>query len=203
MKTTLFLSLLVLLCVGCASKPPLSPSNFLDDYSRLDKADDNRMRYVSSKLKDYTAFMVDPVEMEIAPQKLSDKDRAEVARYFRTKVTQVLESRQHRIVSEADVNVARVRIAMTGIANSTWWQKLHPGMRMTGTGTGGASCEGEVIDSVTGEQLAAWIVTNSGNQFDFTAFSTVADVKAVIDRWAVQAGNRLDDLRGAKQPGEP
>lgn len=93
------------------------------------------------------------------------------------------------------VGVARVQIALTDIAESTWWRKIHPVWRSLGAGTGGASMEAEIVDSVTGERLAAVIQTVSGNQFDFTAFSTLADVKSAIDKWAETGRKELVMLR--------
>ena len=193
--------LLPCLVLGCASKPPLKEGGFLEDYSKLQPVDDSFMRYVSPQLKTYRAYIVDPVEFTVPPQRLSEKDLAEVARYFRSKLIELLRSRQYQVVDDVDVNVARIQIAMTDVAESTWWKKLHPVSRVAGAGTGGASCEGEIIDSVTGEQLAAWIRTSSGNQFNFLAFSTVADVKSAIDKWASDAANRLDEFRKSQAAG--
>lgn len=110
----------------------------------------------------------------------------------------VVEGQGLGVVDRPGVGVARVRLALTDVAKSTWWQKIHPASRMTGAGTGGAAMEGEVIDSVTGEQVAAIVQAGQGNQFDFSAFSTLADVKNAIDAWAEQAGARLKELRSTK-----
>ncbi len=194
--------LVPLAILACAKKPALNQSGFLEDYSKLESVNSSNMRYISPALKSYTAFIVDPIEFTVPPKKLSEKDRAEVARYFRSKLIEVLKSQQYEVVDDVGVNVARIQIAMTDVANSTWWIKLHPASKISGAGTGGAACEGEVIDSVTGEQLAAWISTASGNQFNFLAFSTVADVKSAIDKWASDAAKRLDELRKS-QPTAP
>jgi hypothetical protein len=194
--------LIALLILGCAKKPPLKQTGFLEDYSKLEPVNDNLMRYVSPQLKSYTAFIVDPVEFTVPPKKLSKKDRAEVARYFRSKLIELLRSRQYEVVDDVGVNVARIQIGMTDVANSTWWMRIHPVSRMSGAGTGGAACEGEIIDSITGELLAAWIRTSSGNQFNFLAFSTVADVKSAINKWASDAAQRLDEMRKS-QPTAP
>ena len=58
--------------------------------------------------------------------------------------------------------------------------------------------EGEVLDSVSGKQIGAVVQASPGNQFNFTNFSTVADVKSAIDKWADQAGRRLDEMRALK-----
>jgi hypothetical protein len=191
-----------LVILGCAKKPPMNQAGFLQNYSNLESVNSSTMRYISPALKSYTAFIVDPIEFTVPPKKLSEKDRAEVARYFRAKLIEVLKSQQFEIVDDVGENVARIQIAMTDVANSTWWMKIHPASRVSGAGTGGAACEGEVIDSITGEQLAAWVRTSTGNQFNFLAFSTVSDVKGAIDKWAADAAKRLDEMRKS-QPVAP
>jgi hypothetical protein len=59
--------------------------------------------------------------------------------------------------------------------------------------------EGEVLDSVTGKQLGAVVQAAPGNQFNFTAFSTVDDVKSAIDKWADQ-GQFYLSRSGGKDP---
>jgi hypothetical protein len=180
---------------GCAKTPPAKQTGFLSDYSRLRQINDRRMNYVSPTLRDYQSYMIDPIEFRTPPEKLSPKQRAQVAQHFHQRLREVLQQQGFAIVTEPDVGVARVSIALTDVANSTWWKKVHPVARSTGAGTGGAAMEGEVIDSVTGEQLAAFIQASPGNQFNFLAFSTVADINSAIDKWADQAARRLKELR--------
>jgi hypothetical protein len=180
----------------------MNQTGFLEDYSRLESINESTMRYISPALKSYTAFIVDPIEFTVPPKKLSEKDRAEVARYAREKLIEVLKSQKFEVVEDVDVNVARIQIAMTDVANSTWWIKIHPASRVSGAGTGGAACEGEVIDSITGVQLAAWIRTSTGNQFNFLALSTVSDVKGAIDKWAVDMAKRLEEIRKSQPVAE-
>jgi hypothetical protein len=198
----MILFLVLGLAGGCASKPPLTHSGFLEDYSKLTTVDDSLMLYVSPQLKSYNSFMIDPIEFTVPPKKLTPEGRAEVARYFRSKLVEVLKSRGFSIAEDTNVGVARVQIAMTDVANSTWWMKVHPAARLSGAGTGGASCEGEIIDAVTGEQLAAWIKTSSGSQFDILAWSTVADVKSAIDKWANDSAKRLEELKKSSPPAQ-
>lgn len=191
-------ALVVLIAVivgGCASSPPAEQTGFLSDYSRLQEKDSKRMSYASPELKNYQAYMVDPIEFRVPPEKLSPAERADVARHFNKRLTQLLEKRGYAIVREPGVGVARVSIALTDVARSTWWLRLHPASRASGAGTGGAAMEAEIIDSVTGQQLAAAVQASPGTQFDITAFSTVADVNNAINKWAQQAELRLDELR--------
>lgn len=182
---------------GCASKPPAVQTGFLSDYSRLEVVGSSRMRYVSPKLAEYDAYIVDPVHVLVQETVLSAEDRAEVARYFREAFVRVAESDAVTVTDAPGVGVARVRLALTGVAKSTWWKKVHPVSRAAGAGTGGAAMEGEVVDSLTGEQLGAVVQAGTGNQFDLSAFSTLADVKSVIDDWAEHAATNVRELRSS------
>lgn len=192
-----FLGLAALLsgATGCASKPKLTHSGFLSDYSKLEPVNDSRMRYQSGRLAEYRTFMVDQVRVTAPGDKLSASERADVTAYFRDKVIDALRQTGHGVVNEPGPGVARVRIALTDIAGSTWWQKVHPVSRAVGAGTGGAAMEAEIIDSQSKEQLGAVVQAGSGNQFDLTAFSTVADVKSAIDGWVQHFMDRLRELR--------
>ncbi len=188
------------LCLGallaaCASRPEAKPSGFLSDYSRLAKVDAHRMWYASPRLAEYGSFIVDPVVFRSPPERLTPEQRADVAAHFLARVESLLKDRGLAVTSAPHEGVARVSFALTDIAKSTWWMKIHPGMRASGAGTGGAAMEAEIVDSVTGEQLLAAVQSSFGQQFDITAFSTAADVKNAIDKWAVQAGKHFDEVR--------
>lgn len=185
--------------VGCGPKTPVQ-TGFLSTYDNLKVVDNTRMRFVSEDLKNYSAFIVDPVELRVQenPPVLTPEHRAEVAVYFREAFIKVLTDRGYSVVDEAGVGVARVQLALTDVQTTTWWLNLHPASKLTGAGTGGASMEGEIVDSVTGEQLAAVVQAGKATQFKLDSFSTLTDVKQTIDGWANTAGQRLDDLRSAK-----
>jgi hypothetical protein len=183
---------------GCASKPEITQSGFLDDYSKLSVEDESRMVYASPDLAQYDAFMIDPIQLRVGPTKLSPDDRAEAARYFLVSAANGLRSQGIKVTSEPGVGVARLQMALTDIATSTWWRKIDPLWRAMGDGTGGAAMEAQILDSITGQQLAAVVQAESGNQFDFTAFSTLADVKSVMDKWAEIGAKELQTLRARK-----
>jgi hypothetical protein len=93
-----------------------------------------------------------------------------------------------------------VRVALTDINESTWWLNLHPASKISGVGTGGASMEGEVVDSITGRQLGAVIQSGKGSQFELDTFNRLDDVKDAINTWAENAGNRMAELRASNAP---
>ena len=188
-------TLVALFAAGCASTP--EPTGFLSDYSRLEKTGQARMGYVSPQLADYDAFMIDPIEYRINRDKpvLTDEQKAEIANYFRTTFEQTLREKNYKIVTTSGPRVARLRAAFTDIQKSKWYLNLYYGTKLAGAGTGGASIEAEVIDSVTGKQLGGVIAAGKGNQFELDHFKALDDVEDVIDKWAKILANRLDELR--------
>lgn len=192
----LFTLFLLFIGFGCASSPP-SQTGFLSDYSALKKDKDGAMRYISPTLRDYSSFIIDPVQVT-AQEKLKEKERAEVADYFSEALSKELAKRGYPVTSQPGPGVARVRVAITNIQESKWYLNLYPGTKLTGMGTGGASMEGEVVDSQSGQQLGAVIQAGKGNQFELDMFSKLDDVKDTINKWAHNACNRLDELKGRK-----
>ncbi len=179
---------------ACSSKPPIAQTGFLSTYDNLRAESDSRLVYGSTDLADYTSFIIDPIEMRVPLSKLSAADQAEAARYFRASTAETIRSQGFTVTDTPGLRTARVQIAMTDIAKSTWWRKIHPVWRSLGAGTGGAAMEAEIVDSVSGRQLAAVVQSVSGNQFDFTAFSTLSDVKSAIDKWGDRGRLELRQL---------
>ena len=184
---------------GCATTP--EPTGFISDYSRLEKSGSSAMRFMSPNLRDYDGFIVDPVQIRTRrnPPVLKPEERAEVAQYMQSSLEDLLRDRDYSLTNRSGVGIGRIRVAITDATKSKWWLNLHPGSKLTGAGTGGAAMEGEIIDSITGEQLAAVIQAGRGNQFELDTFSALDDVRDVIDKWAKAAGQRLDELRGNDQ----
>jgi hypothetical protein len=188
--------LLTFVLFGCAGQAS-PPSGFLADYSHLEAQDDGSLRYLGPKMREYNSYILDPIEIreQKSPPVLTPQQSADVAKYFNQSLAKELTRRGYHVVNEPAVGVARVRIAITGVQKSTWWMNLHPASKLSGVGTGGAAMEGEVIDSVTGEQLAAAIQGGKGSQFELDTFSQLDDVKDAIDGWTKRMGERLDQLR--------
>jgi hypothetical protein len=186
---------------GCASSGGAArTTGFLSDYSRLTRVSDSSMRYqgAPSEVSGYRAFIVDPVEVRFTPKPGSDlkaEDLEHIAAYFRGALIEAL-SDPYEVVSTPGPGVARFRIAITDIEGSTWWLNVSPVTRATGTGAGSASVEAELVDSVSGEQLAALVETQGGSRIGFDGLTRMGDAKAIIDRWVKRIRTRLDELRG-------
>ena len=114
---------------------------------------------------------------------------------MRNSLRKALRDNGFRLTETPDSDIGLIRVAITDVQKSKWYLNLHPATKLTGAGLGGASMEGEVVDSVTGKQLGAVVQSGKGNQFELDTFSELDDVKDVIDRWTEAAGKRLRELR--------
>lgn len=188
-----------LILAGCSSAPSTTQTGFLSSYAELTPAGPNRMRYTSPELGDYTAFIIDPVQVSSQPGKLEPEQRAEVANHFRRSLTSELTKRGYTVTETPGVRTARIRVAITNINDSVWWQKVHPASSLAGAGRGGAAMEGEIIDSITGDQLAGVVQSGVGSQFTLGNFSTISDINNVVDQWVLNACDRLDELRASRR----
>lgn len=66
----------------------------------------------------------------------------------------------------------------------------------SGTGTGSARVEMEILDSATGERLAAAVDAQAGNKRDFFGnFNKWDDAQDAFDGWAAKLSRRLTELR--------
>ena len=206
MPRSIQITLLLLLTatlVGCGGKTKLTATGFLSDYSRLTPDPNNaqRLEYVSPTMWTYTALIVDPITVrEInEPPKLTTKERAEIIEYMHAELVEVFESKGYELTSTPGTHAARVRIAITDIKKSDWWLNLHPASKLSGVGTGGASMEAEVVDSMSGVQVLAVVQSATGSQFELDTFSGIDDVKDAIDTWIKACGNRIDAARARNQ----
>ncbi|MHC5111987.1 MAG: DUF3313 domain-containing protein [Planctomycetota bacterium] len=180
---------------GCAPKAPIT--GYLSDYSNLRKDKDDALRFISPDLRNYNSFMIEPVQVRAQkdPPVLKPEERAEIAQYLKDALAKALKEAGFALAENPDVGVAIVRMAITDVDKSKWYLNIHPASKLSGAGAGGAAMEGEVIDSVTGVQLAGVVQATRGNQFDLTNFSGLDGIKDVVDRWAQRAGERLQELR--------
>lgn len=187
LKTSLCMSLLVL--AACATPAPHDASapgtepGFLTDYSKLQPTKDRPIRevYVAPGAKDraarYTAVMVDQPELFISPaskyQGIKPDEMKVIADALRSHVTDELKS-GYSIVDTPGENVLYLRLAVTNLMVQ---KKPRPimayipiGAVVHGVRNLGKSAterldlkdmgvEGEILDSMTMEILAAGIAT--------------------------------------------
>jgi hypothetical protein len=183
---------------GCAKAPKMTNTGFLSTYGNLEKAGDKRLEYLTGDIvTKYDKVIIDRVQVLVHSEKpiMTAEERDEVISYFQAVLERVMTDEGYEVVSEPGPHTARMRIAITDVQKSSVWASLHPGSKLMGAGTGGASMEGEILDSVTGRQVGAVIQASKGNQFELDYFDGLEDVKDAIDGWAKQAPKTFNKLR--------
>ncbi len=184
------LSVSLLVGFGCATRSP-GRSGLLTSYEGLSEVRGGAER-VGDELMLYDAFIIDPIEFHDDERwGLGKERRDEVSELIRTRCESVLHEAGHRVVAQPGTGVGRVRIVLTDVRGSVFLLSLHPGAKLTGAGAGSASMEGEVVDSLTGEQLLAVVRTGRGNQFELDTFDKFDDLTDVIEAWADELADRL------------
>ena len=85
---------------------------------------------------------------------------------------------------------------LTDLDKTALVAKLVPIAKAMGSGRGGASMEGELVDSQTGEQIAAVIQSTPGKVLLLGGVSKWGDAELAMDKWARQFRERLDAAHG-------
>ena len=193
---------------GCAEKNVVY-SGFLRDYSQLkpDPEVGGALRYLNPRksLKEYNRFQIDPIAVQfsrgatgaaIDPAKLNN-----LTVYFRNELVKAL-TKNYRVVNRPGPRVLRIRAAITDVDESEPLLNIHPAMKLSGMGLGGASMEAEAVDSVTGERIGAIKETRSGNRMSITAgLSRLGHAKQVIRYWVSRFMKNLDKAHGVDGKG--
>ena len=202
-------SILVLgLLVGCSGRPKVGHSGFLGDYSQFKPHPDVKgamlYEHPSRSLKQYNKFIIDPVVVHFAPDAketaIDPDELKELTDYFEEQLVKGLsESGHYQVVSAPGPGVLRLRIAITGIEKTTPIANIHPAMKMSGMGLGGAAMEAEAVDSVSGDRVAAVVDAQSGGRMGLTAgWTKYGHAKQVMNGWVERFVKRLDKAHGYK-----
>ena len=207
------------LLAGCAASgmKDVQKTGFLSDYSQLKPGGDDRAALYYIKpgvdLKPYNKLMFerfvvllsDSAEYrEIDPAMLK-----ELTDYYQNAVFTAVKD-GYEIVDQPGPGVLRVRVAITQLKPSnpttnTLSTIVPVGMVVAGAtkatsgdnlGTGEAGTEFEMLDSVTGERLAAAVDKRQGGKGVFRG--KWEDTKEAFDTWAKRFRLRLDEARGVK-----
>ncbi len=205
-----------LLLAGCAASgmKDVQKTGFLSDYSQLKPGGDDRsaLYYVKpgADLKPYNKLMFDRFVVllsdsaqfrEIDPAMLK-----ELTDYYQNAVFTAVKD-GYMIVDQPGPGVLRVRVAITELnpsnpTTNTLSTIVPVGMIVAGAtkatsgdnlGTGEAGTEFELLDSVTGERLAAAVDKRQGGKGVFRG--KWEDTKDAFDYWAKRFRQRLDEAR--------
>ena len=99
----------------------------------------------------------------------------------------------YKIVESPAPGVARIRVGITSLDASDGAYNVLIYTKITGAGLGGVATEAEVVDSITGEQLAAGIHWGSGSRVLRAGFTRAGDAKILIGRWVKLAREAIDE----------
>ncbi len=187
--------------VGCSGSPKAAHSGFLGtDYSKLEPLErwDGASHWESPKYKDYHRFIVDPIVVHFAPNAKGtgiDPGRLKQLTDGATEKLKETIAKREKLVDQPGPGVARIQAAITSIKTTTAVANIHPAMRMSGVGLGGAAFEAKGVDSVTGELLVAIYDSKPGSRIGLTeGWRQLGHAEQVIDRWIAIFGDYLDQL---------
>lgn len=187
-----------ILAMSPACSKQTKVTGFLTDYTRLERTNGS-LRYIDmERLGTYSMFIIKPVRVRLYHKVPSSPDRATLttlANYMHNAIVNVIRDR-YMIVSQPGPGVALIKIAITDIESSVAGVPLLPLAAMTGTGSGGASMEAEVLDSQTYEQIGALIESQKGSRVTLKKYMKWDDAKSVMDNWAKRFRERLDEAHG-------
>ncbi|MCG8686339.1 MAG: DUF3313 domain-containing protein [Desulfobacterales bacterium] len=208
---------LITLQLGCSTKEPTF-QGFLGDYSKLqpDDSDPKGAKYWRDSnvaLETYNKFILDEIYLYLSPDVKkalvqSDPESANrVVGYFKTAVEKAL-GPEYPIVDKAGPDVARLRIALTNVEihrkDLKIYQYIPIPLALTGVGevTGirdrisVLSMEGEMLDSMTGQQIAA-VVQVKGGEVSAKKLEDLSETDSypILDYWAEKLKERIADSK--------
>lgn len=197
----IFPGVLLIIVSGCAA--PVTEqdrSGFITDYSSLERVADNAYRYTGPKVKDYSSFIIDGPAMLFqngsadGSREFSDAEVEELGIYFRERLTKALtEDHGYAVVTEPGPGVAIIRIGITALDATIGALNVTIYTKVTGAGLGGAAMEGEMVDSISNEQLAAAIQWGTGSRVLRAGLTRLGDAKLQINRWTANLRDRIDE----------
>ncbi len=169
--------------------PSKRVSGFLDDYSGLspDPKNGDLLIYEKNKevLKTYHKFLIEPVTVYLLPEAedrgIDPDDLDRLARYFTGAITdELIGSDRYEVVTEPGPGVLDVRLAITNV-EPTGGKKnaalkagataasvaVAPGasLAVPRLSVGKVEIEGEMLDSVSGERMAAFVTGKGGRRW--------------------------------------
>ncbi len=200
-KVICFGAIVSAMAAGCAPVQDPGQAGFLSDYSKLEEIEENHLVYDSGNFGNYSKFIIEPIAMLYSqPEEkrvFDDEELEDLKAHFATKVRKALtENEGYQVVEVPGSGTARLHIGITDVDDTIGALNVTIYTKITGAGLGGAAMEGEMVDSVTGEQIAAVIRWGSGSRVLRAGFTHTGDAKIVIDRWAKDLRQRIDEAHG-------
>ena len=189
---------------GCASRP--KESGFLSSYAKLEPVDGspNFLRYVApdSELQRYDGVIIEPVQMKLYDEEkaasIKPQDQEHLEQFFTNQLTSDLKAANFNVVTTPGPTIARLRIALTDLKKSNPALNAVPQTKLSGIGLGEATMEMEFVDSQSGKQLAAGLVSQTGSRFSFAGLSQWGDVESIMKDWSKRIVARWEKVRAMR-----
>jgi len=195
---------------ACATISAPEQAGFLSTYENLDVVGNDRLFYPGSRVGEYSQFILDPTVLLFTPDpddaRFTAEELSELLEYFDNAIIEQLGRENHNgpgyeIVDEPGDGVARIRIGINDVEETVGALNVLIYTKITGAGLGGASAEGEMVDSLSGEQVAAAVRWGSGSRVLRAGFTHTGDAKIAIHHWARDLRHWIDFAHG--RTGEP
>jgi Protein of unknown function (DUF3313) len=194
-------------------------TGFLGDYSALspDPKNGDLLVFEKSKdvLKNYRKFIIDPVTVYLLPgtqdRGIDPEDLDRLARYFTDAITDELVGAGYDVVTEPGPGVLELQVAITNV-EPTGGKKnaalkagataasvaVAPGasLLVPRLSVGKVAIEGDMIDSVSGERMVAFVTGKGGRSWfsGLNAYKKWGDIESAFRVWAKNFRKRLDQL---------
>jgi len=201
-----------------AKPDTVQQTGFLKNYSQLQPGAKDQALLVyfnpDARWSRYTKVMIEPVTFwGDASSNVSVEDQQKLSSYYYNKLNEDL-SQKFQIVDRAGPGVMTLRVALTDPTAATPvlrsvsvvipQARLLNSVANLATGSyafvGSAQSEGEVVDSQTGERLAAAIDKRSGGLSIKNAnVWQWGDAENAMDYWAQRTADRLSTLQSGGQ----
>ncbi len=203
------LALSTVALAGCSAPvKQQEQSGYISDYSRLNKVADDAFAHTQAGLGEYDQFIITgpAVVFENTNEKgemvFSDEELEELRQYYRERLTRELtQEAEYAVVEAAGPGVANIRIAITALDATNGALNVTIYTKLTGAGLGGIAIEDEIVDSVSGEQLAATIRWGNGSRILRAGFTRLGDAKLKINRWVRELRERIDAAHAPVEEG--
>ena len=201
-----------------AKPDTVQQTGFLKDYSQLQPGAKDQALLVyfnpNARWNRYTKVMIEPVTFwGDASSNVSVEDQQKLCSYYYNKLNEDV-SQKFQIVDRAGPGVMTLRVALTDPTAATPVMRsisvVIPQARLLNsvsnlaTGSyafvGSAQSEGEVLDSLTGERLAAAVDKRSGGLSIKNAnVWQWGDAENAMDYWAQRTADRLSEFQSGGQ----
>jgi hypothetical protein len=196
----------------------LQQTGFLKDYSQLQPGTKDQALLIymnpNARWNQYTKVMIEPVTFwGDSSSNVSVEDQQKLSSYYYNKLNEDL-GRKFQIVDRPGPGVMIVRVALTDPAAATPvlrsvsvvvpQARLLNSVANLATGSyafvGSAQSEGEVVDSQTGERLAAAVDRRSGGlSIKNASVWQWGDAQNAMDYWAQRTADRLSEFQSGGQ----